>query len=232
MDVYVPSSLAINTFQSAKRVHEALTADLEKRLLIWLAHRVPAPINSDHLTALGFFSIIAAGACFALSRFCVEFLALACIFLVLNWLGDSLDGTLARVRDQQRPRYGFYVDHIADCLGCTALFGGLALSGRMTPVNALAVLIAYLLLMAESFLATYTLGRFHMSRGFFGPTELRIVLIVGAVKIWRSPTVHLWGQNFFIFDVGGVIACIGMSAMLLATAWQHTIELFRDEPLP
>lgn len=232
MDVYVPEILPCEGFRNAKRVHDALTAGLEKRLLIWLAKRTPRAINSDHLTALGFLSIIAAGVCFGLARFRPELFPVACIFIFLNWLGDSLDGTLARVRDQQRPRYGFYVDHIVDCIGTTALLAGLAASGRMTSIIALAVLIAYLLLMAESFLATYTLGRFHMSRGSFGPTELRIVLIVGTLRIWERPFLNLWGDQLLLFDIGGLIASLGMAAMLIATAWRHTVELFRQERLP
>jgi archaetidylinositol phosphate synthase len=232
MDVYIPAVMPSPGFRNANRVHEAFTAGVEKRFLIWLAKRTPQWLNSDHLTLLGFFSIVAAGLCFGLSRWNGYLFPLACIFIALNWLGDSLDGTLARVRDQQRPRYGFYIDHIVDCIGSTALVGGLAFSGKMRPEIGLALLIMYLLLMAESFLATYTLGRFHMSRGSFGPTELRILLIIGALRIWHHPNVNLWGQQVQLLDVAGVIASLGMFAMLLATACRHTAELFREEPLP
>lgn len=232
MDVYVPEFTPREGFRNATRVHQALTAGVEKRILIWLAQRTPLSINSDHLTALGFASIVGAGAAFAIAKYDRRSLVAVCVLLALNWLGDSLDGTLARVRDQQRPRYGFYVDHVVDCLGSTALFAGIALSGFMSPVLALITIIAYLLLMAESFLATYTLGRFHMSRGFFGPTELRIVLAIGAWRLWSDPTLSLWGRDVLLFDVGGTIASAGMLAMLLVTAARHTAELFRQERLP
>ena len=107
-------------------------------------------------------------------------------FLVLNWFGDSLDGTLARVRNRQRPRYGFYVDHILDALGMSFLMAGLALSGYMSPLVAGTFLILYLLLSIEIYLATYTIGTFHLSYWRFGPTELRILLVIGNLfALWR-----------------------------------------------
>ncbi len=116
-------------FVLARRIHQSLTAASEKRLLVWLAERTPKVIGPDHLTALGFVAQLAAGAAYALAAWDARALWLVNLFLVLNWLGDSLDGTLARVRDQQRPRYGFYVDHMADTFGALALMAGLACSG-------------------------------------------------------------------------------------------------------
>jgi archaetidylinositol phosphate synthase len=112
-------------FVNAPRVHNALTAAAEKRLLIWMARRTPAAIGPDHLTALGFVGQLLAGGAYALARHEPAALWLVNVFLFLNWLGDSLDGTLARVRNQQRPRYGFYVDHVADTFGALALMAGL-----------------------------------------------------------------------------------------------------------
>src|SRR5205823_14163332 len=130
--------------------------------------------------------------------------------LGLNWLGDSLDGTLARVRRQQRPRYGFYLDHVLDAAGVGVLFGGLALSGYASPLIALGLIVAYLLLMVEAALATYTLGLFRMSFARFGPTELRIVLALGTLALWHAPHVTVWGARYQLFDVGGAIAIAGM----------------------
>jgi len=101
-------------FQEAKREQVSFLAPMEKRLLVWLAHRTPRWINSDHLTALGLLSLLGAGLSYRYARYSHTGLSLATAFLALNWLGDSLDGTLARVRNRQRPRYGFYVDHIVD----------------------------------------------------------------------------------------------------------------------
>jgi phosphatidylglycerophosphate synthase len=152
--------------------------------------------------------------------------------IVLNWLGDSMDGTLARVRNQQRPRFGFYVDHMVDLLGATALMSGLALSGLVHWPIAAAMLIGFLLLSGESYLVTYTLGRFEMSQGIFGPTEIRILLIIGNLALMRSPYATLFGDKYLLFDIGGIIAAICMFIMLAVTAMRHTTQLYRQEPLP
>ncbi|MGA9471369.1 MAG: CDP-alcohol phosphatidyltransferase family protein, partial [Terriglobales bacterium] len=166
-------------FQNATRIHGSFLAASEKRALIWMAERMPSWVNSDHLTALGFAAQIATGICYALAGRDRRMLLAAIACLAVNWFGDSLDGTLARVRQQQRPRYGFYVDHMVDSIGATAMMGGLALSGYMHPVIAIGLLIAFLLLSIQSYLATYTIGEFHLSFWRFGPTELRILLAIG-----------------------------------------------------
>ena len=122
-------------FQQATRVHGSLLAAAEKRVLLWIAERMPAWVNSDHLTVIGFAAQIATGICYALAAWDRRLLLAAIVCLAVNWFGDSLDGTLARVRRQQRPRYGFYVDHIIDSIGAAAMMGGLAFSGYMHPVS-------------------------------------------------------------------------------------------------
>src|SRR5262245_37318514 len=144
-------------FRPAERAHRSWLAAWEKQTLVWIASQLPNWVSPDHLTALGFVSLGAAGACYWYSHRHPAALITAIVFLALNWFGDSLDGTLARVRDRQRPRYGFYVDHILDAIGMSILMGGLALSGLITPLIAAVFLIAYLLLSVEIFLATYTL---------------------------------------------------------------------------
>src|SRR5579872_6101500 len=163
-------------FQNATRVQDSVTAAIEKRALIWLATHMPAEVNSDHLTLLGFAAMLLAGASYAMARWSSFGLLLATIFLAVHWLGDSLDGTLARVRNRQRPRYGFYVDHIIDSFGATFLMGGLALSGLLHWQIAAAMLVSFLLLSIETYLATYTLGVFQLAFARFGPTELRLLL--------------------------------------------------------
>src|SRR5438309_7355559 len=157
-----------------RRVQASFLAAGEKKILLWLAERTPAGINSDHLTALGFAGQLAAGVFYALSRWNCYYLLAVIWCLVLNWLDDSLDGTLARVRQQQRPRYGFYVDHMIDSFGALCLMGGLAISGYMHPYITIGLMIAFLLLSIQAYLATYALGEFHLSFWHFGPTELRI----------------------------------------------------------
>jgi phosphatidylglycerophosphate synthase len=219
-------------FVSARRINSSFTAAAEKRALMWMAQRAPRWLTSDHLTLLGLFSQVAAGCFYVLASYDKSGLIGVIVCIILNWLGDSMDGTLARVRNQQRPRYGFYVDHMVDIFGATALMGGLGLSGFVHWPVAIAMLIAFLLLSAESYLATYTLWRFQMSQGIFGPTEIRILLIVGNLALLRSPYAAVFGHRFLLFDVGGIIAATIMFGMAIATAIGHTAELYRQEPLP
>ncbi|MES2394143.1 MAG: CDP-alcohol phosphatidyltransferase family protein [Acidobacteriota bacterium] len=231
MSVTVAVRKSGREFVAAKRVHGALTASPEKRALVWMAQRAPRWVTSDGLTMLGLSAQIGAGACYALSRWSRWWLVAGIVCMALNWLGDSLDGTVARVRQQQRPRYGFYVDHIVDVVGAVALMSGLACSGLVHWQVAMAMLIAFLVLSSESFLATYTLGSFEMSQGWFGPTELRILLAMANVALLRSPYSVVMGHRWLLFDFGGTIGVVGMSVMAVATIVRHTAELYRQEPL-
>jgi phosphatidylglycerophosphate synthase len=214
------------------REHKSVLADAEKRLLIRMAHRLPLGVNSDHLTALGALGMVGAGAAFAAVPLTRWALALVPVFLAVNWFGDSLDGTLARVRKAQRPRYGFYVDHVVDVVNATILFAGLAVSGIASPWIACGLLVAYLLLCAESFLATHALGVFRISFSGFGPTELRILLSIGALVAIARPIVHLFGLGEFrLFDVGGLIGILGMFAVFVISAIRNTRALYLAEPL-
>ena len=218
-------------FATARRVNRSLTAAAEKRALTWMAERVPQWITSDRLTALGLVAQIVAGAFYVLARYNKYALLGVVACIVLNWFGDSMDGTLARVRNQQRPRYGFYVDHMVDILGATALMCGLGLSGYVHWPVAIAMLVVFLLLSAESYLATHTLSTFQMSQGVFGPTEIRILLIIGNVALLRSPYAEVFGHRYLLFDVGGVIAASGMMVMAVAITLRHTAELYRQKQL-
>jgi len=218
-------------FVNAPRTHTALTAGVEKRVLTWMARRTPAAIHPDHLTTLGFVAQLLAGGAYALAFHHPQTLWLVNIFLFLNWLGDSLDGTLARVRNRQRPRYGFYVDHMADTFGALALMTGLALSGYVHWPIAAGLLAGYYVLSIESYLATYTIGRFHLSHGLFGPTEIRILLAIGNAVLLVHPYANVAGRSFLLFDAGGAVALAGMAAMVVATAVRHTMALHREETL-
>ncbi|SPF40947.1 conserved membrane hypothetical protein [Candidatus Sulfotelmatobacter kueseliae] len=214
------------------RVQESWLAAAEKRALVWLAARTPARINPDHLTILGLTAQIGAGICYALTPWNRYALLGVIVFLALNWLGDSLDGTLARVRQTLRPRYGFYVDHMVDSFGALALMGGLALSGCMHPGLAIALLIMFLMLSIQSYLATHTLGEFRISFWRFGPTELRILLAVGNLALFWKPRVHLLGASFRLFDVGGAIGLAGMTSMVIFFTVKNTMRLYREERIP
>ncbi len=214
-------------FRQAIRVHGSLLAAAEKRALVWMAERIPARVNSDHLTLLGFIAQIAAGVCYALAGHDRRMLLAAIVCLSLNWFGDSLDGTLARVRQQQRPRYGFYVDHILDSIGAVAMMGGLALSGYMHPITAIGLLIAFLLLSIQSYLATYALGEFHISFWRFGPTELRVLMIAGNLTLFRwAWVIH---GRYRLFDIGGAIGLVVMVLMLVVMTLKNTIRLYCEE---
>ncbi len=219
-------------FRNATRVQESITASMERRALIWLAERVPDSISPDHLTALGFAAQFLAGVSYALARWNKYFLLLAAFFIGVNWLGDSLDGTLARCRNRLRPRYGFYVDHMVDTFGSVFLMSGLALSGFLHWQIAVGMLVAFLVLSVESYLTTYTIGKFRMSYGLFGPTEIRILLIIGNVALIYWPNAHLLGRTLLLFDVGGAIAIAGMAGMAVIATVSHTARLYQEERLP
>ena len=216
------------------RINLGFTARLEKQLLVWIAQRLPRFIHSDHLSAIGLGSMAVAGLAFASFKITPWSALFVVAALIANWFGDSLDGTVARVRQQQRPRYGFYVDHIIDLAGTTMLVGGMAWSGLMHPLIGSAVLVGYLLVSAESYLATHAAGIFRMSFLGFGPTELRLVLMAGALRAMHSPWVDPFGSGTLVrlFDVGGVVAAVGLAGAFVAASIRNGRALYIAEPMP
>ena len=222
-------SLRNPNFKNAVREQTSFIAPLEQKSLQWLARNAPAWLMPDHLTLLGFVSMFLAGLSYAAGRWWAPGLLLVNFWLFVNWFGDSLDGTLARYRNKQRPRYGFYVDHIVDALGSLFLFCGMAVSGYITPMIAVFSLIAYLLLMIDSFLATYTIGLFRISLFKFSPTELRLLLAIGNTYAFFRPTIHLFGTEQRFFDVACVVAIASMLVVLVISVARNTITLYRAE---
>jgi phosphatidylglycerophosphate synthase len=215
------------------REHTSVLADAEKRLLVWLAGHMPARVNSDHLTALGALALVTTGAAFAVARLDRQALLLVPIFLAMNWFGDSLDGTVARVRGHQRPRYGYYLDHVVDLATTTALFAGIGMSGLMHPLWAASVLVGYLLLCAESFLATHAVGVFRLAFAGVGPTELRLLLAAGAITAFTRTTASPFGLGpFLLFDIGAAVGVTGMTVAFVVSAVRNARVLYRAEPLP
>ena len=150
--------------------------------------------------------------------------------LLLNWFGDSLDGTVARVRNQQRPRYGYYIDHVLDLAGTALLFAGLASSGYMSPMIATLVVAAFFLVSAETYLATHARGVFKMAFIGVGPTELRILLAAGALALINSPTVDFLGLGQArLWDVGGVIGAAGMIMTFVISSARNVRALYLEE---
>jgi archaetidylinositol phosphate synthase len=219
------------TFQNAAREQEGLLAGLERKALHSLVRNTPDWIGSDHLTILGFAAMLAAGCFYALSREEPHFLYCVNMCMVLNWIGDSMDGTLARYRNRQRPRYGFYVDHIIDAFSTAILVGGLAVSGYMSERVALIFVIVYFMLCINVYLATYTLGVFKISFGIFSPTELRILLMVGNLALLRHSQVHIAGQDLRLFDLGGSIAIAVMAVILVLSVIRNIRTLYQEERL-
>ena len=210
------------------RQNTGLLAAVETRTLRWIARRLPSRVNSDHLSALGLGAMAAAGLSF--SSWAVVGVIMA---LVANWFGDSLDGTVARVRHQQRPKYGFYVDHVIDLAGTTFLLAGLACSGLMSPITAALALAGFLLVSAETYLATHASGVFRMSFLGFGPTELRTLIAIGALKAATDPWISLGAiGSVRLFDLGGAIAAAGMAFVFVVSAIRNTLALSAADPRP
>ena len=213
------------------RQHNSMLAAAEKRALVWIASRLPRWINSDHLSALGLAAMAGAGASFSVAQVDpVAGASLVVLCLLLNWFGDSLDGTVARVRDQQRPRYGYYVDHVIDLAGTALLFAGLAASGFMSPLIATLVVAAFFLVAAETYLATHSRGVFKMAFIGVGPTELRILMAAGALALINMPTVDVPGLGLVrLWDLGGIAGAVGLIATFVITSANNVRALYIEE---
>lgn len=217
------------TFKNAKRIQTSFLAPVEKRALHWFARHMPEWVNSDHLTLLGFIAMMGAGVFYYMSQRNPLFLHLVNLSLAVNWFGDSLDGTLARYRNKQRPRYGFYVDHIVDAFSMLFITMGLALSGYMSQSVAYVMLIVYLIMSINVYLATYTLGTFTISFWKLSPTEGRMLLGIGNLIILYQPFIHFRGQAYLLPDVGGVLTIALLSVILVVSVIRNTRILYRAE---
>jgi phosphatidylglycerophosphate synthase len=222
------TTAAATPFREAPRVL-GLTGRIEKRALVWMAARVPAAVTPDHLTLLGLVATLACGVAYAFAGSQAWLLLVVNAGLVLNWLGDSLDGTLARHRRHERPRFGFYVDHLVDAFGALFLVGGLAVSGLMTPLVGAALLVAYFLLGIQTYLAAYTIGRFKISWGGLGGTELRLLLAALNVLVMFRPRVDLAGSSWLVFDALGATATAALLVVSVVAGVRGTLALAREE---
>jgi archaetidylinositol phosphate synthase len=219
-------------FGEAKREINGLLGRHEKPLLVYLASRLPPWVGSDHLTLLGLFATALAGGAYLAVRWQPHMLHLVNLALVLNWFGDSLDGTLARQRNHCRPRYGFYVDHVIDAFGALFVLGGLALSGLMSPAAVGVFLIAYYLMAINVYLTTYTLGVFRISYGPIGGTELRVLLMLCNLVVLYMPRLTILGWSVLVFDAVATAVAAALFVTGVHLAIRNTIKLYRLEPLP
>lgn len=223
--------MSISSAEKHKRVQESILAPIESRVLKLFARNMPAWVNSDHLTVLGLMGTLLAALFYYLSQWNPVYLYLVNVAIVINWFGDSLDGTLARHRNHLRPRYGYYIDHILDSFGAFALVFGLTLSGLMSERVAAAFLVVYLLLNIHIYLATTATGKFKISFGLLGPTELRIGLMIGNFYLVGKTTVALFGHRYLLFDVGGAMGTVVLIGILLFSTIRVTRELYCLERL-
>jgi archaetidylinositol phosphate synthase len=217
---------------TATREKTFLLARPEARVLEWIAARLPRWVMPDHLTALGVLAALGIAAAYALSNRDPMWLWAASGLLVVHWLGDSLDGTLARVRRTERPRYGYYLDHLVDAVATVVIGLGLGLSPYMLLACGLAIVVAYLVLSINTYLETNALGVFSLGYGRLGPTEARLGLIaVNAVlALGLVPAFSVAGVGPGILD----LAALGLVALMLGglavRAARNLRELGRLEP--
>ena len=212
------------------REHRSVLAAGERRLLIWIAERLPASISPDHLSALSLAAMACCGLAFIAYRWTNWAAAAVVLSLAAHWFGDSLDGTVARVRGIERPRYGYYVDHVLDLAATAFLLAGLACSPLMTPVVALALLAAFFAVSAESYLCAHTAGVFRLSFLGVGPTELRAGIAIAALQAARTPYVVVGGMRCLLFDAAGVIGTMGVAVAFGAAAARNGAALYAAEP--
>ena len=206
------------------REKKFLLAVPEARVLEWIARRLPGWLKPDHLTALGVVASIAIAASYVLSNGDKLWLWAASALLVVHWLGDSLDGTLARVRKSERPRYGYYLDHLVDAFATAAIGIGLGLSPYMLLAVGLTIVVAYLILSINTYLETHAFGVFTLGYGRFGPTEARLMLIAVNTLL----VLGIVGDG--LLDVLGIGLAIAMIAALIGRAGRNLRRLAELEP--
>lgn len=211
--------------EQAARIQTSILNAAEKKALVWLAKRQPAWMTSDILTYIGVGGALICAVGFALSSININFLWLSSFGLVVNWYGDSLDGTLARVRGTQRPTYGFFIDHTIDALTITAMCVGAGLSPMLRLEVALFVLVAYLILSIYTYICTLVKEEFRLTYGSLGPTEFRIIaIVINTLFIytpWRYHTYEIGGEQFGIFDIIGAVIAAVIFVM-------HIVQWFKD----
>lgn len=216
--------------KQATRIQTSILNPLEKKVLVWLAERMPAWVSSDLLTFVGFVGALIMAAGYALSNLNLQWMWLSCFGLLVNWFGDSLDGSLARVRGTQRKTYGFFIDHSVDVINEIIMFVGVGVSPMINLTFAMAALIGYLMLSIYVYIDCHLKGEMRLTYGGFGPTELRIILALVCMAYMYIPWLLEFKQHIVIFhnefDLGVFdYICIAISAILVAF---YIIFFFKD----
>lgn len=227
--------------EKSVRIQTSVLNGVEKKALLWLAERQPKWVNSDTLTFIGFIGSVIIAAGYILSNYNINFLWLASLGLVINWYGDSLDGTLARFRKQQRPVYGFYLDHTMDAINETFMFMGVGLSPFMRFDLSCILLAIYLMLTLNVSMNAHLKGEFRLTYAKLGPTEFRlIVIIVNAILVFDKP-LNTWSYElpwlsstleFHALDVVGIAILIVLVLIYIVTIAQDLRYYSKVDPKP
>jgi phosphatidylglycerophosphate synthase len=210
--------------KDAPRSKQFILVVPEARVLEWIARRLPGFVKPDHLTALGVLASVGIAAAYVLSNGNSTWLWAASALLMVHWLGDSLDGTLARVRRAERPRYGFYLDHLVDAFATAAIGIGIGLSPYMLLSVGLAIVLAYLILSINTYLETHAFGVFNLGYGRLGPTEARLILIVANILL----VLELVGTG--VLDLLGLGLAAAMIVALIVRGARNLRKLAKLEP--
>ncbi len=217
-----------------KRIIQSITGAVEKRVLLWLAARMPRWVNPDVLSLIGVFGALMTGASYLLAKQHPFFLWIAALGFVINWFGDSLDGTLARYRKIERPRYGYFLDHSVDVICITIVLTGLAFSGYGRLELAWGVNLIYLLLALYTSLANFTSREFQISFAYIGPTELRIFAIVASIWVYFNPAklivLSFIQMNFY--EIILALLIVVFTPIYLYMTTNQILRLAKDEPPP
>lgn len=199
--------------EQAERIQTSLLNSAEKKLLVWLAERMPRWVTSDMLTYFGVVAAVLYAVFCYLANFNVYYFWASSACLFFNWFGDSLDGTLARVRQTQRPKYGFFIDHSLDALTTCLFCMGLGFSPLMHLTIALYIMGGYLCLSIYTYLSTIAMGQFRLTYASLGPTEMRLIIILVCLIYAYFPLENIrfemFTQQWSIYDcIGAVVAAL------------------------
>ena len=225
----------------AVRIQTSVLNALEKKVLVWLAERQPKWMTSDILTYIGTFGAVVIAAGYILSAWNINFLWLSSFGFVINWYGDSLDGTLARVRNTQRPIYGYYLDHTVDAMNEVMIFVGVGLSGLMHMEIAFVALVMYLLMTINVSINAHLKKEFKLTYASMGPTEFRIIMIITntlfvLIRPLRefSINLNLCGNEiiFKALDLIGIVIIIILALMHLTTVCKDIRDYAKMDPMP
>ena len=221
----------MSDIKNHERVNDILLGPLERPALQWLAAHMPAWMTPDILTGIGTFGAVLIAVSYWLTNYSEWFLWLASLGFVINWFGDSLDGTLARYRKIERPKYGFFIDHTVDALNETIIFLGFGLSPYLSFEIACLALIGYLLMSVLVYVSTAVSGVFKISYGKLGPTEIRAIAILINIFIFffGNPTINLPTGRTTIIDLAVLIVALALFLIFIGSSYQQARQLAKED---